>query len=55
MTYGRDPTSAPRRPRNPHGMWICDDCGTYNDPELDECSYCEHHDDRPLPSLSPDT
>lgn len=40
MSYSRDPTSAPRRPSNPREMWICPECGEYNDPENDDCFSC---------------
>ncbi len=40
MTYRRDPSSSPRQPDNVRGMWCCDDCGAYNDPEEDYCRHC---------------
>ena len=48
--YGRDPSSAPRLPRNPRGMWKCSHCGEWNDPENDPCFACDETDPRPQPT-----
>lgn len=38
---GLDPSSAPRPPQNKQGMWICDECGGYNDPLENACTHCQ--------------
>jgi hypothetical protein len=43
---GPDPSSAPRQPRNLHGLWLCLHCAEWNDPENDNCFACDHADSR---------
>lgn len=43
----RDPNAVPFRPRNVRGMWRCDHCSAWNDPEIDICWKCEVGDQRP--------
>lgn len=36
---GRDPSSAPRRPRYANrGEWRCSTCEEWNDPDTDQCA-----------------
>lgn len=34
---GRDPSMAPLPPLNKRGTWICQECGRYNDDDIEEC------------------